>query len=239
MSRTEFLAELERLLSGLPEEERQAAVQYYADYFADAGEENEPGVIRELGSPEKVAESIKADYYGTEFDEAKFDRRDYMEKYGQRSEKAGQEAGRSSEGADGGAYAQASDADGQQKSAPWTSRGLKILLIALIAIVVWPVSLGLAGAVIGFAAAAVCFFACLVIAAAAVMLAGGVVAVTGLALMVIPPAGMIVVGIGILLFVLGLVATVAAVKLCIIVYPAMLKGFVNLCRRPFYGKAVS
>lgn len=194
MSRTEFLAELERLLSGLPEEERQAAVQYYADYFADAGEENEPGVIRELGSPEKVAESIKADYYGTEFDEAKFDRRDYMEKYGQRSEKAGQEAGRSSEGADGGAYAQASDADGQQKSAPWTSRGLKILLIALIAIVVWPVSLGIAGAVIGFAAAAVCFFACLVIAAA---------------------------------------------KLCIIVYPAMLKGFVNLCRRPFYGKAVS
>ncbi len=241
MSRTEFLAELERLLSGLPEEERQAAVQYYADYFADAGEENEPGVIRELGSPEKVAESIKADYYGTEFDEAKFDRRDYMEKYGQRSEKAGQEAGRSSEGADGRAYAQggASDVEGQQKSAPWTSRGLKILLIALIAIVVWPVSLGLAGAVIGFAAAAVCFFACLVIAAAAVMLAGGVVAVTGLALMVIPPAGMIVVGIGILLFVLGLIATVAAVKLCIIVYPAMLKGFVNLCRRPFYGKAVS
>ena len=71
------------------------------------------------------------------------------------------------------------------------------------------------------------------------MIAGVVAAVAGLALMVIPPAGMIVTGVGILLFVLGLIATVGAVKLCIIVYPAMLRGFVNLCRRPFYGKAVS
>ena len=85
MNRVEFLAELERLLSGMPEEERQAAVQYYADYFADAGEENEQEVIRELGSPEKVAGSIKADYYGTEYNEEKFNRKNYMEKYGQRS----------------------------------------------------------------------------------------------------------------------------------------------------------
>ena len=64
MNRVEFMAELERLLADLPEDERQAAVQYYADYFADAGAENEAEVIRELGSPEKTAESIKADYYG-------------------------------------------------------------------------------------------------------------------------------------------------------------------------------
>ena len=50
MNRMEFMAELERLLADMPEEERQAAVQYYADYFADAGEANEADVIRELGS---------------------------------------------------------------------------------------------------------------------------------------------------------------------------------------------
>ena len=83
MNRVEFLAELEQRLSGIPEEERQAAIQYYADYLADAGEENEAEAIRELGSPEKVAESIKADYFGTEFDESRFDHKDYMEKYGQ------------------------------------------------------------------------------------------------------------------------------------------------------------
>ena len=250
MNRVEFLAELEQRLSGIPEEERQAAIQYYADYLADAGEENETEAIRELGSPEKVAESIKADYFGTEFDESRFDHQDYMEKYGQRS---GQGAGSGSgaggrTGADGYNNGQGNGyGNGQengrgngapQKDAPWTSRGLKIFLIVLIAIVVWPVTLGVAGIVLGVAAAVFFFFAGLVIAAMAVMISGGVVAVTGLALLVIPPAGMIVTGVGILLFVLGLMATVGTVKLCIIVYPAMLRGFVNLCRRPIYGKAV-
>ena len=250
MNRVEFLAELEQRLSGIPEEERQAAIQYYADYLADAGEENETEAIRELGSPEKVAESIKADYFGTEFDESRFDHKDYMEKYGQRF---GQGAGSGSgaggrTGADGYNNGQGNGyGNGQengrgngapQKDAPWTSRGLKIFLIVLIAIVVWPVTLGVAGIVLGVAAAVFFFFAGLVIAAMAVMISGGVVAVTGLALLVIPPAGMIVTGVGILLFVLGLMATMGAVKLCIIVYPAMLRGFVNLCRRPIYGKAV-
>lgn len=243
MNRVEFLAELERLLSGMPEEERQAAVQYYADYLADAGEENETEAIRELGSPEKVAESIKADYYGTEFDESKFDHKDYMEKYGQRSggnrqgPNAGTGAAVSADNETGGPGG--SEWDARQKEGPWTSRGLKIFLIILIVIAVWPVALGIAGVVLGVAAAVICFFAGLVVAAAAIMISGIVVAIVGLVLLVIPPAGMIVIGVGILLFVLGLMATVGTVKLCVIVYPAMLRGFVALCRRPFYGKAVS
>ncbi len=234
MNRVEFLAELEQRLSGIPEEERQAAIQYYADYLTDAGEENEDEAIRELGSPEKVAESIKADYYGTEFDESRFDHKDYMEKYGHRSSQRAD-----SENSAGGAAGSTDYGSGSgQKSAPWTSNGLKIVLIILIAIVIWPVTLGVAGGVLGVAAAVFFFFAGLVIAAIAVMISGVVVAVTGLVLLAIPPAGMIVTGIGILLFVLGLMATVGTVKLCIIVYPAMIRGFVNLCRRPFYGKAV-
>lgn len=254
MNRIEFLSELEQRLSGIPEDERQSAIQYYADYLADAGEENEAEAIRELGSPEKVAESIKADYYGTEFDESRFDHKDYMEKYGQRSSQ-GTGSGNTSggrPGADGYGYGQENgygtgqengQENGQgngpaQKNAPWTSRGLKIFLVILIAIVIWPVTLGVAGIVLGVAAAIFFFFAGLVIAAIAVMISGGVVAVTGLVLLAIPPAGMIVTGIGILLFVLGLIATVGTVKLCMIVYPAMIRGFVNLFRRPIYGKAV-
>ena len=224
MNRVEFMAELERLLADLPEDERQAAVQYYADYFADAGAENEAEVIRELGSPEKTAESIKADYYGRTFDESRFEHKDYMEKYGQQ--------------ASGQQQAGTAGASGEEKK-PWTSRGLKILLIVLIAIVVWPVSLGLICAVLGILAAVVCLFAGLVIAAVCVMIAGGVTAVTGLLMSVAyPPAALMTTGIGLLLFVLGLIATVGTVKLCMIVYPAMLRGFVELCRRPIHGKAV-
>ena len=242
MNRMEFMAELERLLADMPEEERQAAVQYYADYFADAGEANEADVIRELGSPAKVAESIKADYYGTEFNESDYEHKDYMEKYGQRSSdgSAGSQAGsRAGSAQNGSGNGSGSATGGTKTSRPWTSNTLKLILVIAIAIVLWPVTLGIALTVFGIVVAVVCFFAVLVIAAVSIMIAGGVTVVVGLvAAIAVPPVALVTAGIGILLFVLGLVATVGAVKLCIIVYPAMLRGFVNLCRRPFYGKAV-
>lgn len=242
MNRMEFMAELERLLADMPEEERQAAVQYYAGYFADAGEANEADVIRELGSPAKVAESIKADYYGTEFNESDYEHKDYMEKYGQCSSdgSAGSQAGsRAGSAQNGSGNGSGSATGGTKTSRPWTSNTLKLILVIAIAIVLWPVTLGIALTVFGIVVAVVCFFAVLVIAAVSIMIAGGVTVVVGLvAAIAVPPAALVTAGIGILLFVLGLVATVGAVKLCIIVYPAMLRGFVNLCRRPFYGKAV-
>lgn len=242
MNRMEFMAELERLLADMPEEERQAAVQYYADYFADAGEANEAEVIRELGSPEKVAESIKADYYGTEFNESDYEHKDYMEKYGQRSSDGsagGQADSKAGAGQNGSENGTGSAAGATETSRPWTSNLLKLILILAIAIVLWPVTLGIALTVFGIVVAAVCFFAVLVIAAVSILIAGGVtVIVGGVAAIALPPVALVTVGIGILMFVLGLIATVGAVKLCIIVYPAMLRGFVNLCRRPFYGKAV-
>ena len=242
MNRVEFMAELESLLSAMPEEERQAAVRYYADYFADAGEANEAEVIRELGSPEKVAESIKADYYGTEFNESDYEHKDYMEKYGQRSSDE-RDNGRENSGAGTGQSRAenrgGSTAENTGNSRPWTSNALKLILIIAIAIILWPVTLGIALTVFGVVVAVVCFFAVLVIAAVSIMIAGGVTVVVGLvAAIAVPPAALVTVGIGILLFVFGLIAAVGAVKLCIIVYPSMLRGFVNLCRRPFYGKAV-
>ena len=242
MNRMEFMAELERLLADMPEEERQAAVQYYADYFADAGEANEADVIRELGSPEKVAESIKADYYGAEFNESDYEHKDYMEKYGQRSSDErdnGRENSGAGTGQSGAENRGGSTAENTGNSRPWTSNALKLILIIAIAIILWPVTLGIALTVFGVVVAVVCFFAVLVIAAVSIMIAGGVTVIVGLvAAIAVPPAALVTVGIGILLFVFGLIAAVGAVKLCIIVYPAMLRGFVNLCRRPFYGKAV-
>lgn len=61
MNRTEFLEQLERLLWDIPESERKEALEYYQDYFEDAGAENEGKVIQELGSPGKVAAIIRAD----------------------------------------------------------------------------------------------------------------------------------------------------------------------------------
>ena len=61
MNKEAFIRRLRELLAGLPQNEATEAIQYYEDYFADAGAENEAKVIEELGSPEKVAANIRAD----------------------------------------------------------------------------------------------------------------------------------------------------------------------------------
>ena len=63
MSRVEFMRQLESLLQNISPTEREEAIQYYNDYFDDAGSENEQAVIEALGNPFKVAENIKKDLY--------------------------------------------------------------------------------------------------------------------------------------------------------------------------------
>ena len=59
MNREEYLKRLSFLLKDLPEEEIEDAISYYEDYFEEAGEDKEEQVIRELGSPEKIAKMIR------------------------------------------------------------------------------------------------------------------------------------------------------------------------------------
>lgn len=61
MNRKEFMSRLESLLWNISPAERDEALQYYNDYFDDAGAENEQTVIETLGDPEKIAETIKRD----------------------------------------------------------------------------------------------------------------------------------------------------------------------------------
>ena len=60
MNRAEFMRRLTELLCDVPPMEREEAIQYYNDYFDDAGAENESGVIASLGTPEELARTIKA-----------------------------------------------------------------------------------------------------------------------------------------------------------------------------------
>ena len=69
MNRREFMNSLREELSKLPPEERDAAVEYYEEYFDEAGWENEQEVIDQLGSPKKVAGQIKSEYAVRLFDE--------------------------------------------------------------------------------------------------------------------------------------------------------------------------
>ena len=59
MNRNEYMKRLEVALSDISLSEREEALQYYNDYFDDAGVENEAEVMKSLGEPEALAQSIK------------------------------------------------------------------------------------------------------------------------------------------------------------------------------------
>lgn len=238
MNRNEYLARLEEQLADISFEEREEALQYYRDYFEDAGVEYEKDVIRELGSPEGIAATIKADLkYNNGADAGEFTEQGYRDVRFEKKETPAQR------GAAGSGEENTSQWTGQNPASEpvRTSKGLKILLIALIVLigapVIIPIVFGLGLAVIGIVIAVFAFFAGLAIGAAAIMFAGALIVVVGIPLLVAAlPAGLLAIGSGLLIFVIGLIATVATVKLCIVMYPAMFRILVNICRRPFYGR---
>lgn len=61
MSKNEYLNLLGNNLRSLTMEEYSNVMQYYSEYFEDAGPENEQKVIDELGSPEELAARIVAE----------------------------------------------------------------------------------------------------------------------------------------------------------------------------------
>ena len=62
MNKTEFLAALRHELGFLPKDELDDAIRYYDEYINDAGDDEEK-VIAEMGTPHKVAEEFKNEYY--------------------------------------------------------------------------------------------------------------------------------------------------------------------------------
>ena len=64
MNKESFLKELSFLLSDLEEDEKKEALQYYQDYFDEAGPEREQEILAHIGSPEKAASEIKNGLFG-------------------------------------------------------------------------------------------------------------------------------------------------------------------------------
>lgn len=229
MNRIQYMTELASYLQDIPEAERKDAMQYYNDYFDEAGEENEEQVIAEFGSPAKVAENIKADLKGkTDEEYQEYRETGYTDTRFEQNEPPAQRT-----------YGQQ-----ENQTPPRTSKLLKIILIIAIAVVaapvVLPIALGILGVVIAVVVALFMVFVALVIASIAVLISG--IAVIGVGIAAIIPelaVGLALVGSGLVVTVLGLIATVASVKLCIVVFPGIIRGIVWLCRRPFQRKAVA
>ena len=56
MTREEYMKRLQHRLRRLPKEDYEKAVTYFAEYFEEAGSENEAQAIEDLGEPEQAAD---------------------------------------------------------------------------------------------------------------------------------------------------------------------------------------
>lgn len=153
MSRWEFMRKLEELLSDISPSEREEALQYYNDYFNDAGKENEQSVIESLGSPEQVAKIVR-EGLGDGQGQGEFTENGFMSNEVQKNEVVK----RSMEGSNaqnGFAEGQRVENDAQEKNVndqkekkndlpTWA-----IVLIVIACVICSPVILGAAGSILG------------------------------------------------------------------------------------------
>nr|WP_317283474.1 hypothetical protein [uncultured Sellimonas sp.] len=232
MNRKEFIEKLRILLGDLSEEEREEAVQYYKDYFEDAGEEQEQQVLKELGSPEKVAlmirEGLKNEDDGGEFTETGYTQKryEYKEVPAKREEETNNENNKK---------------DNFIRKIRWNDPVFKILWIILILCVIAPVILkivlGIIFGAFGLVLSAFGFFIGLVVAAAAVAISGICTCIVGISLMFsVMPVGFLTCGIGLILFAIGIIIFTLTIKLCIVVFPIMVRGVVWFCEKLFHRR---
>ena len=82
MTSGEYLNQLQKYLKKLPQSDYEDAMEYFTEYFADAGPEKEQAVIEELGTPKQAAAELMMNLL-----DRKMDEREAMEQEGKRKEK--------------------------------------------------------------------------------------------------------------------------------------------------------
>lgn len=217
MNRIEFMTELAALLQDVPVEERKEAMQYYNDYFDDAGEE-ETDVVKELGSPAKVAENIKKDL-GIQPEISGGETQNTGTNHtGARDTRAQDTGAQDTRAQDNGAQNNgAQNVVAQEKS----NHIWKIVLLVLVIIFGIPLLLGIGGGVLGLLGGIIATVFSVILTAVLVVAAGVLAVVSGIALLITEPAvGLALIGGGLIAGVCGVIASVLLVKLCMIAFPA-------------------
>lgn len=261
MSREEFIKQLEYLLQDIPQSELVEAVQYYKDYFEDAGVENEGAVIEELESPEKVAAIIREGLIedGKESDEhIQYTEKGYenahFTEHNNMPDKIGAEGSTNSNNA--GTQSNQSYGAGKQQSGYRESPPLmrsaesyeektsyrggtnKVLLALLIIILAVPVGIPLLAIIFAFGIVFVMVPVILAIVPVILTLVFGGVGIGLFAIGVVqifsyPAFGFAFCGVGLILIVLGILSLIVTVWYFGKCIPWLVRGFVKVCKFPF------
>lgn len=226
MTRAEFMEKLKNLLSDIPEGEREEALNYYEDYFDDAGVENEEEVVRSLGSPEKVAKTIRDGLSDGSGVQGEFSETGYSG-YGEEEKD------------EVITYGTSEKQKFSEKIKQKGNGGLILLLIlAIFALpILGPVIIGIGSAIFGVLMAAVVVLFALVIVGIALIVSGATVFAAAIGCLFVTPAvavmlfghSLLLLGVGILVTVLGIWVATKAV-------PPVIRGIVRGIRNIFVKK---
>ncbi|MDE7269670.1 MAG: hypothetical protein K2N81_04275 [Acetatifactor sp.] len=226
MNRAEFMRQLESLLQNIPQAEREEALQYYNDYFDDAGPENEKAVLEALGNPFRVAENIKRDVNENGYQDEDIrgnSVRHPVVKYQDAENGNGQDGGQNGNGSGTSASKPKSE-----DMPTW-----QLVLFIVLGILLFPVALSLASAlasaifglfvgwfalIFGFGVAAFVLFVVLV-----ALLVAGITCILEM-----PIAGMALIGGGLFCGGLGILFLMLTVAMAGIATPALFKGCAQL-----------
>lgn len=225
MNRTDFMKELEILLSDITEAEKEEALTYYNEYFDDAGVENEAEVITSLSSPKEVYKTIIEGLDSKENDTKQFTERGFFDGTQEREEV-------SVSGERVNEKRQSSKQTGPNQ------KGLKTILIILAIVVLFPawfpLIMGIFGAAMGLIFGGLGVLIAITAVGIVLLVAGCTLfAVAIVKLFTLPILGICIMGISFMLIAIGIILTILNVWIWKTVVPAVLRGIIKLCRMPF------
>ena len=231
MNRLEFMQKLEQALADVSEEERQEALQYYRDYLDDAGLTEADQVPESLGTPEKIAESIRGSVAG-EPESGSFTERGFGVEDGGNYPAKRQENYYENQTS----FVQDSRESGKKPANGW--KMIAILLLGILFSPIWiPLGICVLALFFTFFMILVALFAALV-AVGVALLAGGIgVVICGFTQIgVSVPGAVVLIGAGLLMTALGFLFTAFFGWIFVKAVVAMFRWLVALCRKPFHKK---
>ena len=222
MDRAQFMQELEKLLADISETERQDALDFYNSYFDDAGAENEASVLRELGSPKKVAAIIKADLKGSAGGY----------EYGEYTEHGYEDARTKERGQMPERYEEESGTG---------KRFFRKILAVILLVFISPFVKGAVGGILTFAVGILLLPFWLIVGlgiGAVVLLVGGIAAVVAGAglLAVMTGTGILTIGIGCLMIALAILMILGLISIAVHIVPKWFRKITDFFNRVLYRK---
>lgn len=213
MRKDEFLRQLEYLLQDIPDTDRDDAINYYRDYLEEAGPENETEVLREFGSPERIAAIIRSDLNGNLEDGGSFTEKGYED---ERFRDPNVQLVKRKELPEEWNTGDTDHAQDREYSKPRTNRGLKVILWVILLIVASPILLGFGGSIFGVLVAGIVVIATVLLVVGLLTLAalatGVALIVSGFAaLMQETVTAVFIIGLGLLLVGIGLLALLVSI----------------------------